>query len=165
MHLNRIAELHLILDAFIVHFWIESMWRHTKPWNHRMWHFTAPPTGPYQMSINAKIGGKDHHQWMAARADTNQCSCRCVTHNMAKSIQITRVTSANMTHSTKFLAVNHKQLSNNNIIHHLFLWYLQASSVMVEPQWPKYPNLSVIVLWHPKIWFWNFNPLQKWYST
>jgi hypothetical protein len=24
-------------------------------------HFTAPPIGPYQMLINAKIGGKDHH--------------------------------------------------------------------------------------------------------
>ena len=85
-------------------------------------HFTAPPIGPYQMLINAKIGGKDHHQWMAARADTNQCHRR-VTYDMAKSIQITRVTSANMTHLTKILVVNHKQLSND-IIDPLFLWYL-----------------------------------------
>jgi hypothetical protein len=58
-----------------------------------------------------------------------------------KSTKISRVMSANMTHSTKILAVNHKQLSNN-IIDPLFLWYLQVGSVKVEPQWPKYPNLS-----------------------
>jgi hypothetical protein len=61
---------------------------------------------------------------------------------MAKSIQITRVMAANMTHLTKILAVNHKQLSNN-IIDLPFLWFLQVSSVKVEPQWPKYPNLSI----------------------
>jgi hypothetical protein len=78
---------------------------------------------------------------MAARADTNQC-CRCVAYDMAKSIQISRVTSANTTHWTKILAVNCKQLSND-IIDPLFLWYLWVGSVKEEPQGPKYPNLSV----------------------
>jgi hypothetical protein len=89
----------------------------------------------------ATIGGKDHHQWMAVRADTNLC-CRHVTYDMAKSIQISRVTSANTTHSTKILAASHKQLSND-IIDPLFLWYLWVGSVKAEPQRPKYPNLSV----------------------
>jgi hypothetical protein len=44
-----------------------------------------------------------------------------------------------MTHSTKILAVNRKQLSSN-IIDPLFLWYLWVSSVKAEPQWAKYPN-------------------------
>jgi hypothetical protein len=63
---------------------------------------------------------------------------------MAKSIQISRRTSANMTHHlTKISAVNHKQLSND-IIDPLFLWYLWVGSVKAElPQWAKYPNLSV----------------------
>jgi hypothetical protein len=61
---------------------------------------------------------------------------------MAKGIQISRVMSANMTHLTKILAVNRKQLSSD-IIDPLFLWYLQVGSVKVEPQWEKYPNLSV----------------------
>jgi hypothetical protein len=104
-------------------------------------HFTAPPIRLYQMSINAKTGGKDHHQRMVARADTNQC-CRHVTYNVAKSIHIARVLSANMTHLTKISVVNHKQHSND-IIDPLFLWYLQVGSVKVEPQWAKYPNLSV----------------------
>jgi hypothetical protein len=60
-------------------------------------HFTAPSIGLYQLLISAKIGGKDHHQRTAARADTNQ-RLRHVTDDMAKSIQITRVMSANMTH-------------------------------------------------------------------
>jgi hypothetical protein len=38
------------------------------------------------------------------------------------------VTSANMTHSTKILAVNCKQLSSD-IIDPLFLWYLRVRSV------------------------------------
>jgi hypothetical protein len=78
---------------------------------------------------------------MATRADTNQCH-RHVTYNMAISIQIARVMSANMTHLTKILVVNHKQLSND-IIDPLFLWYLWVSSVKAEPLWPKYPSLSV----------------------
>jgi hypothetical protein len=61
---------------------------------------------------------------------------------MAKGIQISRVTSANMTHSTKILAVNCKQLSSK-IIDPLFLWYVPVGSVKAEPQWEKYPNLSV----------------------
>jgi hypothetical protein len=52
------------------------------------------------------------------------------------------VTSANTTHSTKILAVNCKQLSSD-IIDPLFLWYLWVGSVKAEPQWEKYPNLSV----------------------
>jgi hypothetical protein len=75
---------------------------------------------------------------MVPRADTNQC-CRCVTHNMAKCIQITRVTSANMTHSTKISAVNHKQL-HSDIIDPLFLWYLWVGSAKAEPPWTMYPN-------------------------
>jgi hypothetical protein len=43
---------------------------------------------------------------------------------------------------TKISVVNHKQLSND-IMDPLFLWYLWVSSVKAEPQWPKYPNLSV----------------------
>ena len=148
------------------------MWSHNKAWNHGMWnstarmadcqvhqpqccssanqntkhssnnHFTGPPIWPYQMSINANIGGKDHHQGMAAKTDSNQCH-RCVTDNMAKLIQISRMTSANITHSTKILAVHHKPLSND-IIDPLFLWYLWVSrSAKAEPQWAKYPNLSV----------------------
>ncbi len=89
-------------------------------------HFTVPLIGSYQMLINAKIGRKDHHWQMAARADTNQ-GCRHAAYDMAKSIQISRVASANMTHLTKILVVNHKQLSNN-IIDPLFLWYLWVSS-------------------------------------
>jgi hypothetical protein len=50
--------------------------------------------------------------------------------------------SANMTHTTKILAVNHKQLSSN-IIDPLFLWYPQVGSIKVEPQWTKYPNPCV----------------------
>jgi hypothetical protein len=61
---------------------------------------------------------------------------------MAKSIQISRVMSANVIqHSTKILAVNCKQLSNDSI-DPLFLWYLWVSSVKAEPQWAKYPNFS-----------------------
>jgi hypothetical protein len=73
--------------------------------------------------------------------DTNQHH-RHVAHDMAKGIQISRVTSANTTHSTKISAVNCKQLSSD-IIDPLFLWYLRAGSVKAEPQWEKYPNLSV----------------------
>jgi hypothetical protein len=73
--------------------------------------------------------------------DTNQRQA-CRTRHVAKGIQISRVTSANVTHLTKILAVNCKQLSSN-IIDPLFLWYLWVGSVKVEPQWEKYPNLSV----------------------
>jgi hypothetical protein len=60
---------------------------------------------------------------------------------MAKGIQISRVMSANMTHSSKILAVNHKQLSSNgDIIDPIFLCCLQVGSVKAEPQWAKYPN-------------------------
>jgi hypothetical protein len=86
----------------------------------------------------ARRGEIDHHQQTAPRTDTNQCRRR-VAHVIAKSIKISRVTSANMTHSTKILAVNRKQLSSN-IIDPLFLWYLWVSSVKAEPQWAKYPN-------------------------
>ncbi len=77
---------------------------------------------------------------MAPRTDTNQYH-RHVTYNMAKSIQISRVTSANMTHLTKILGVNCKHLSNN-IIDPLFLWYLWVHSVKAVSQWVKYPNYS-----------------------
>jgi hypothetical protein len=59
---------------------------------------------------------------------------------MAKGIQIARVTSAN-----SYDPLNQdlgSQLSNN-IIDPLLLWYLWVGSVKVEPQWAKYPNLSV----------------------
>jgi hypothetical protein len=74
------------------------------------------------------------------RTVTNQCH-RHVTHDMAKSIQIYRVTLANLTHWTKILAVNCKQLSKD-IIDPLFLWYLWVHSVKAESQWVKYPNCS-----------------------
>ncbi len=51
---------------------------------------------------------------MAARADTNECH-KCGAHDMTKCIQITRLTSANITHSTKILVVKCKQLSNDII--------------------------------------------------
>jgi hypothetical protein len=76
--------------------------------------------------------------------DTNQCH-RHVPYDMAKSIQISRVTSANTMHSTKISAVNCrycKQLSND-VIDPLFSWYLWVGSVKAESQWAKYPNLSV----------------------
>jgi hypothetical protein len=44
----------------------------------------------------ARRGENDHHRRTAPRTDTNQ-RCRCVAHDMAKGIQISRVTSANMT--------------------------------------------------------------------
>jgi hypothetical protein len=53
-------------------------------------------------------------QQTVARTDTNQC-CRHVAHDMAKGIQISRVTSANTTHSTMISAVNHKQLTPQHI--------------------------------------------------
>jgi hypothetical protein len=87
----------------------------------------------------ARRGEKDHHQWTAPRTDTNPCRRR-VAHDMAKGIQISRVTSANTTHSTKILAVSCKQLSSD-IMDPLFL-YLWVGSVKAEPQWAKYPNLS-----------------------
>jgi hypothetical protein len=68
----------------------------------------------------ATRGENDHHRWTAPRTDTNQRRRR-VAHDMAKGIQISRVTSANTTHSTKISAVNSKQLSSN-IIDPLFLW-------------------------------------------
>jgi hypothetical protein len=58
------------------------------------------------------------HEWHQGLPDTNQCH-RHIPYDMAKSIQISRVTSANTTHSTKISAVNHrycKQLSND-VIH------------------------------------------------
>jgi hypothetical protein len=126
--------------------------------------FTAPPIAWYQMLIITKIGGKDHHQGMAAKTDSNQCH-RCVTDNMAKLIQISRMASANITHSTKILAVHHKQLSND-IIDPLFLWYLWVSrSAKAEPQWAKYPNLSVRSFMRSKNLILEFNLSQKQYST
>jgi hypothetical protein len=68
--------------------------------------------------------------------------CRPVAHNMTKCIQIIQVMSANMTRSTKILAVNRKKLANN-IIDPLFLWYLWVDSVKAEPQWAEYPNPCV----------------------
>jgi hypothetical protein len=77
-------------------------------------HFTAPPIRLYQMLANAKNWQKGPPLMNGRQqelADTNQCSRR-VSYNMAKPIQISRVTSANMTHLTKISVVNHKQLSN-----------------------------------------------------
>jgi hypothetical protein len=51
----------------------------------------------------ARRGEKNPNQQMAPRTDTNQCH-RQVAHNMAKGIQISRVTSANTSHLTKILA-------------------------------------------------------------
>jgi hypothetical protein len=62
---------------------------------------------------------------------------------MATDIQISRVMSATTTYSTKILAVNRKQLSSDILIDPLFLSYLWVGSVKAEPQWAKYPNLSV----------------------
>jgi hypothetical protein len=105
-------------------------------------HFTVPPIRPWQLSIKAKNDEKDHHIQTVPRTDTNLCH-RHVTYNMAKSIQISRVTSsANMNHLTRVSAVNHKQLSND-IIYPKFLLYLEVGSVKTEPQWPKYPNPGV----------------------
>jgi hypothetical protein len=64
-------------------------------------------------------------------------------YDVTKSIQNSRVTSANLTHVTKISVVNCKQLSNN-IIDPLFLWYLQVGSVKVKPQWAKYPNPACV---------------------
>jgi hypothetical protein len=56
---------------------------------------------------------------------TKQCHrCRRVAYGMAKSIQISRVMSANMTHLTKILAVNRKQLSKQPHHRPPILWYL-----------------------------------------
>jgi hypothetical protein len=89
----------------------------------------------------ARRGENDHHQRTAPRNDTNQHRRR-VAHDMAKGIQISSVMSANTTYSTNISAVNRKQLSSN-IIDPLFWWYLRVGSVKAEPQWEKYPNLSV----------------------
>jgi hypothetical protein len=88
----------------------------------------------------ARRGKNHHHVPMAPRANIDQCY-RHVAHGMAKCIHIASG-SANMTYLTKILVVNHKQLSNN-IIDPLFLYYLWVDSVKVEPQWAKYPSLSV----------------------
>jgi hypothetical protein len=80
-------------------------------------------------------------EWHQELTPTNVTGSH-IAYDMAKSLQITRVTSANMTHSTKILAINHKQLSSD-ITDLLFLWYLWVGSVKAEPQWAKYPNLSV----------------------
>jgi hypothetical protein len=87
----------------------------------------------------ARRGENDHHQRMTPRTDTNQHR-RHVTHDMAKGIQISRVTSANTTHLTKISALNHKQFSSDII--DPFFRYLQVGSVKAEPQWEKNPNLS-----------------------
>jgi hypothetical protein len=78
--------------------------------------------------------------WCQGLTPTNVAGVR-VAQDMAKGIQISRVMSANMTHSTKISAVNRKQLSSD-IIDPLFLCYLRVGSVKAEPQWAKYPNLS-----------------------
>jgi hypothetical protein len=67
----------------------------------------------------ARRGRNHHHLRMALRADTNECRRR-VAHNMAKCIQITRVTSANMTHLTKISAVIRKQLPSDTIDPHFY---------------------------------------------
>jgi hypothetical protein len=89
---------------------------------------------------------------MVARADTNQCHRR-VAYDMAQSIQVTRVMSANMTHLTKILAVNHKQLSND-IIDPLFLWYLWVCS---SSRWSHSGQSIQIVksFVTSENWFWN----------
>jgi hypothetical protein len=63
---------------------------------------------------SSKKRWKEHHHQTVPRTDTNQCRRR-VTHDMAKGIQISKVMSANKTHSTKILAVNCKQLSSDII--------------------------------------------------
>ena len=122
-------------------------------------HFTTPPIRWYQMLTIAKIGKKDHHWWMAARGDTNQC-CRRVAYNMAKSIQITRVTSAHLTHLTKISVVNHKQLSND-VIHPLF-YGTYGSAVSRQSHSGQSIQIWVLeVWWHPKNWFLEFQSIMK----
>jgi hypothetical protein len=71
------------------------------------------------------------------------------------------VTSSN---STKILAVNWKQLSNN-IIDPLFFG---TCGLAVSRQNHSGQSIQIHVLqvlWHPKNRFWNFILSQKWYST
>jgi hypothetical protein len=108
--------------------------QHNFSWRHQSSH--NPPlhsTSYWTVAVTntARRGGNHHHLQMVPRADTIKCRRR-VTHDMAKCIQITRVTSANMTHPTQILAVNHKQLPRN-IIDPPFLWYLRVGSAKAEP--------------------------------
>ncbi len=73
----------------------------------------------------ARRGENDHHRSRVPRTDTNQCR-RCVAHNMVKGIQISRVTSANMTHLTKILAVTNCKPLSSNIIDPQFLRHLRV---------------------------------------
>ena len=117
--------------------------QHNFSWRHQSSHNLPLHSASYwtvAVTNAARRGRNHHHLRTAPRADTNEC-CRRVAHDMAKCIQITRVTSANTTHLTKILAVNCKQLSSN-IIDPPFLWYLRVGSAKVEPRWEKYPNLS-----------------------
>jgi hypothetical protein len=112
----------------------------------------------------ARRGENDHHRQMAPRTDTNQCR-RHVAHDMAKSIQIARVTSANTTHSTKILAVNCKQLSGNKNRPTIFMVPMGCLAVSRRSQHSgQRIQIHVLeALWHPKNPFWDFILSQKWY--
>ena len=91
--------------------------QHDFSWRHQSSHNLPLYSASYwnvAVTNPARRGENDHHRQTAPRTDTNQCRRR-VAHDMAKGIQISRVTSANMTHSTKILAVNRKQLSSDII--------------------------------------------------
>jgi hypothetical protein len=96
----------------------------------------------------ARRGEKDHHHWTAPRTDTNQCR-RHVAHDMAKGIQISRVTSANITHSTKISAVNRKQLSSDIIDPYFYDTYGSAVSRQSH-SWQSNQIWVIEALWHPK---------------
>jgi hypothetical protein len=72
-----------------------------------------------------------------------------------------------MTHSTKILAVNCKQLSNNIIDPYFYGTYGLAVSSKMEPQWAKYPNPCVRSFMRSEKLISEFYSVarQKWYST
>ncbi len=131
-------------------------WRCHSP-NNQPLHSTSHQTwkGPSLTS-----GGKSWHQ------PTLQACCRwCVADDMAKSIQIARVTSSNPTHSAKISAVNCKQLSNN-IIDPLLFYGTYGLALSRRSHSGQSIQIWVLeVLWHPKNRFWSFILSQNWYSA
>jgi hypothetical protein len=138
--------------------------QHDFSWRHQSSHNPSLYSASYwnvAVTNPARRGENNHHWQMTPRTDTNQCH-RHVTHDMAKGIQISRVTSANTTHSTKISAVNHKQLSSN-IIDPIF-YGTYGLAVSKQSHSGKRIQIWVLeALWHPKNQFWDFISSQKWY--
>jgi hypothetical protein len=115
------------------------------------WFLTAPSIIPQSASLqhlllecSSNKSSKKRWKWPPLTNGTKDwhqpMSQACRTQHGQRHTNLQSDT-ANTTHLTKILAVNHKQLSGN-IIDPLFLWYLWVDSVKAEPQWEKHPIVS-----------------------